>query len=60
VVGEFWLREAEPIVGSVNLCRSQFDLLHATPEVWPSRVRPDGLSYLSLAPICLPVSVWCC
>ncbi|MBC6456768.1 membrane-associated oxidoreductase [Actinomadura sp. HBU206391] len=48
--GEFWLREAAPIEGSVNLRRSQFDLLHATPDVWPDQVRLDGLAHGVLAP----------
>jgi hypothetical protein len=49
-VGELWLREAAPIEGDVNLRRAQFDLLHIRPEVWPDRVRIDGLGYRSLAP----------
>ncbi|MEU3244484.1 MULTISPECIES: membrane-associated oxidoreductase [unclassified Streptomyces] len=50
VIGELWLREAAPIVGTVNLRRSQLDLLHVPPETWPGRVRLDGLSYRALAP----------
>ncbi|TGB08863.1 membrane-associated oxidoreductase [Streptomyces sp. MZ04] len=50
VVGELWLREAAPIEGAVNLRRSQLDLLHVPPEVWPDRVKLDGLSYQRLAP----------
>jgi hypothetical protein len=50
VIGELWLREATPIVGTVNLRRSQLDLLHIPPHVWPDRVRIDGLSYRTLAP----------
>lgn len=50
VIGELWLRDAEPIVGTVNLRRSQLDLLHVPPQVWPGRVRIDGLSYRALAP----------
>lgn len=50
VIGELWLRDAAPIVGAVNLRRSQLDLLHVPPQVWPSHVRIDGLSYRSLAP----------
>jgi uncharacterized protein YjbI with pentapeptide repeats len=48
--GELWLRDAAPIEGLVNLRRSTFDLIHATPEVWPDRVRINGLTYGSLAP----------
>lgn len=47
---ECWLRDAEPIVGSVNLRRAQFDLLHATPDLWPGSVKLDGLTYGRLAP----------
>jgi hypothetical protein len=50
VIGELWLREAAPIGGTVNLRRSQIDLLHVPPEVWSDRVRLDGLSYRTLAP----------
>ncbi|MEU1199788.1 membrane-associated oxidoreductase [Streptomyces sp. NPDC005813] len=50
VVGELLLREAAPIVGTVDLRRSQFDFLHVLPEFWPARVRIDGLSYRTLAP----------
>ncbi|MGW2325718.1 membrane-associated oxidoreductase [Streptomyces sp. NPDC001700] len=50
VIGELWFREAALIEGDVNLRRSQIDLLHIRPEVWPDRVRIDGLSYRSLAP----------
>jgi hypothetical protein len=49
-IGEVWLRDAAPIDGVVNLRRSRFDLIHITPEVWPDRVRLDGLTYGSLAP----------
>ncbi|MFD4475000.1 membrane-associated oxidoreductase [Streptomyces sp. NPDC058471] len=50
VVGELWLREAAPIQGTVNLRRSQLDLLHVPPEVWPGEVKLDGLAYQRLAP----------
>ncbi|MGH3379528.1 MAG: hypothetical protein ACRDP6_32815, partial [Actinoallomurus sp.] len=50
VVGELWLRDAAPIDGSVSLRRSQLDLLHATPQVWPARVKLDGLTYGTLTP----------
>ncbi|MEU5001206.1 membrane-associated oxidoreductase [Streptomyces sp. NPDC021622] len=50
VVGELWLREAAPIEGAVNLRRSQLDLLHVPPEVWPDQVKLDGLGYQRLAP----------
>jgi hypothetical protein len=47
VIGELWLRDAAPIDGSVSLRRSQLDLLHATPDVWPARV--NRWPYLRLA-----------
>ncbi|MGH3392508.1 MAG: hypothetical protein ACRDOO_26870 [Actinomadura sp.] len=50
VAGEFWLREAAPIEGTVNLRRSQFELLHAAPDVWPGPARLDELTYTALAP----------
>lgn len=50
VIGELWLREAAPIQGTVNLRRSQLDLLHVPPEVWPGAVKLDGLAYQRLAP----------
>lgn len=49
-VGEFWLRAAAPIQGAVNLRRTQIDLIHAEPAVWPREVRLDGLSYTALLP----------
>ena len=49
-IGELWLRKAIPIEGTLNLRRSQFDLIHATPDVWPDVVRLDGLAYGTLAP----------
>ncbi|MFG3254743.1 membrane-associated oxidoreductase [Streptomyces sp. NPDC048172] len=48
--GEFWLREAAPIEGGVNLRRAHFGLLFATPDVWPDEVRVDELSYTKLNP----------
>ncbi|QKV94031.1 membrane-associated oxidoreductase [Streptomyces sp. NA02950] len=49
-IGELWLREAAPIEGVLNLRGAQLDLFHIAPEVWPDRVRIDGLSYRSLTP----------
>ncbi|WOX25435.1 membrane-associated oxidoreductase [Streptomyces solicathayae] len=48
--GEIWLRECPRIQGSVNLRRTQCDLLFVAPEVWPDEVRVDGLTYRSLGP----------
>lgn len=50
VVGEMWLREAKPVVGTVNLRRAQFDVLYVPPEVWPDEVKLDRLTYGSLLP----------
>ncbi|MFF3017611.1 membrane-associated oxidoreductase [Streptomyces sp. NPDC057939] len=50
VIGEVWLRRCERIQGTVNLRRSQFDLLHVSPGTWPQCLRLDGLTYRTLAP----------
>ncbi|WP_033285793.1 hypothetical protein [Streptomyces sp. NRRL F-525] len=50
VIGELWLREAAPIVGRVNLRRSQIETLHVAQETWPAEVRLDGLTYTTLSP----------
>lgn len=50
VAGEVWLRSCPTIQGTVNLRRSQFDLLHIPPATWPPQIRVDGLSYRTLAP----------
>ncbi|OEJ31209.1 membrane-associated oxidoreductase [Streptomyces subrutilus] len=49
-IGEVWLRDCETIQGTVNLRRSQFDLLHVEPEAWPGTVRLAGLSYRAMSP----------
>ncbi|MFF3860749.1 membrane-associated oxidoreductase [Streptomyces sp. NPDC002209] len=49
-VGEVWLRECDTIQGTVNLRRSQFDLLHIDPGTWPDTVRMAGLSYRAMSP----------
>jgi hypothetical protein len=49
-IGEIWLHDAAPISGSLELHRSQVDLIHADPEVWPTHVRLDGFTYGSLTP----------
>ncbi len=48
---EFWLRDAPPVQGSVNLRRARFELLHIRPEVWPTQVQLDGLTYTALTPV---------
>lgn len=50
VAGEVWLRNCPTIQGGVNLRRSQFDLLHISPETWPREVRIAGLTYRALSP----------
>lgn len=50
VIGELWLRRAAPVEGAVNLRRSQVELLHVAPDIWPDNVRLDGLTYGTLAP----------
>ncbi|MDR3081381.1 MAG: membrane-associated oxidoreductase, partial [Streptomyces sp.] len=50
VIGELWLRGAARVEGAVNLRRTQLDLLHVAPEVWPQTVHTDGLSYRVLTP----------
>ncbi|MFI8362764.1 membrane-associated oxidoreductase [Streptomyces sp. NPDC085612] len=50
VVGELWLKGCETVEGTMNLRRSQLDLLHVRPETWPARIGIDGLTYRTLAP----------
>ncbi|MCX4777242.1 membrane-associated oxidoreductase [Streptomyces sp. NBC_01264] len=50
IAGEVWLRNCPTVQGGVNLRRSQFDLLHITPETWPPQVRIAGLAYRALSP----------
>ncbi|MGK5556088.1 hypothetical protein ACSNOI_31175 [Actinomadura kijaniata] len=49
-VGELWLREAEPIDGTVNLRIARFGLVYITPEVWPREVRLEGMTFGTLLP----------
>lgn len=49
-VGEVWLRGCDTIQGTVNLRRSQFDLLHVEPGTWPDMVRLAGLGYRAMSP----------
>ncbi|RFU41478.1 membrane-associated oxidoreductase [Actinomadura logoneensis] len=49
-IGELWFREAEPIVGHVNMRRASFRLLNIPPKVWPETVALEGLDYGSLTP----------
>ncbi|RAY12743.1 membrane-associated oxidoreductase [Actinomadura craniellae] len=50
IARELWLRNTPRIEGTVNLRRSQFETLHATPDVWPDVVGFDGLTYGALTP----------
>ncbi|MFD6420208.1 membrane-associated oxidoreductase [Streptomyces sp. NPDC060194] len=49
VVGELWMRETR-IAGAVNLRRSQIEVVHVPSDVWPDRLRLDGLTYTALDP----------
>ncbi|MCX5408404.1 membrane-associated oxidoreductase [Streptomyces sp. NBC_00335] len=49
-IGEVWLSGRECVQGTMNLRRSQFDLLHVPPETWPRRIRIEGLTYRALSP----------
>lgn len=50
VIGELWMQLAAPVEGSVNLRRSQIQVIDIKPKIWPKRVRLDGLTYGSLTP----------
>ncbi|MFE0020266.1 hypothetical protein [Amycolatopsis sp. NPDC059021] len=47
---ELSLREAKPVRGPVSVQNARFDLLTATPEVWPDVVQLNGFRYSALAP----------
>ncbi|MDQ0960333.1 hypothetical protein QFZ66_004211 [Streptomyces sp. B4I13] len=44
------LRDADPIVGDVKMHYSTFKVIEAHPQVWPDRIRLEGLNYEALAP----------
>ncbi|MBD0843766.1 membrane-associated oxidoreductase [Streptomyces sp. TRM68416] len=50
VIGELWLREGPPIVGRLNLRRSQLEQLDLEPEMLPDQVRLLDLTYTFLTP----------
>ncbi|GAA2596923.1 MULTISPECIES: membrane-associated oxidoreductase [Streptomyces] len=50
VIGELWLREGPVVRGSLNLRRTQVDVLFLQPEVVPARVQLNDLTYTSLIP----------
>ncbi|MFJ6796193.1 membrane-associated oxidoreductase [Streptomyces sp. NPDC091268] len=49
-IGEVWLSGGECMRGTLNLRRSQVDLLHMPSETWPRRIRIEGLTYRTLSP----------
>ncbi|MFE7184491.1 membrane-associated oxidoreductase [Streptomyces erythrochromogenes] len=49
-VGEVWLPACEDVRGTVNLRRSQFDLLNMRAGTWRDPLRLDGLTYRTLGP----------
>jgi hypothetical protein len=50
VIGELWLRGGPPIVGLLNLRRSQIEQLDLEPEMLPDEVRLLDLTYTFLTP----------
>ncbi|MET9828192.1 membrane-associated oxidoreductase [Streptomyces sp. NPDC006385] len=50
VIGELWLRGGSPIVGRLNLRRSQIEQLDLEPEMLPDEVRLLDLTYTFLTP----------
>ncbi|MEV7420075.1 membrane-associated oxidoreductase [Streptomyces sp. NPDC089919] len=50
VLGELWLSRTATVRGAVSLRRAQIDVLSVPPQVWPDRVRLDGLTYRTLGP----------
>ncbi|MFJ7240247.1 membrane-associated oxidoreductase [Streptomyces olivaceus] len=50
VIGELWLREGPVVQGTLNLRRTQVDVLFLQPEMVPAWVRLNDLTYTSLVP----------
>ncbi|MFJ8147941.1 membrane-associated oxidoreductase [Streptomyces sp. NPDC096048] len=50
VIGELWLRQCPKVEGTLNLRRSQVDVLFVEPEVVPHWVQLNDLTYTSLIP----------
>ncbi|WP_149552154.1 membrane-associated oxidoreductase [Streptomyces marokkonensis] len=44
------LRDARPVTGDVRMQYAGFKVIEAAPQVWPARVRLEGLTYEALAP----------
>ncbi|WP_369231752.1 membrane-associated oxidoreductase [Streptomyces sp. R21] len=49
-IGELWLRMGPPVEGTLNLRRSQIDVLFVEPEMLPGVVALNSLTYTSLLP----------
>ncbi|MGV9452084.1 membrane-associated oxidoreductase [Streptomyces sp. NPDC003635] len=50
VIAEIWLRLGPPVVGRINLRRSQLEQLDLEPEMLPDEVRVLDLTYTFLTP----------
>ncbi|MGW8065601.1 membrane-associated oxidoreductase [Streptomyces ziwulingensis] len=50
VIGELWLRQCPRVEGTLNLRRSQVEVLFVEPEAVPGRVQLNDLTYTSLIP----------
>ncbi|WP_121750143.1 membrane-associated oxidoreductase [Streptomyces sp. E2N166] len=50
VIGELWLRQCPTVEGTLNLRRSQVEVLFVEPEAVPHRVQLNDLTYTSLIP----------
>ncbi|WP_030245895.1 hypothetical protein [Streptomyces sp. NRRL S-455] len=49
-IGELWVRRSPPMEGTLNLRRTQMDVLFLEPESVPDEVLLDSLVYTSLSP----------
>ncbi len=50
VIGELWLRRGDRVEGTLNLRRSQIEILTLEPEMLPDRVYLSDLTYTALTP----------
>jgi hypothetical protein len=50
VIGELWLYGSDPIEGLLNLRRAHIEVLSFGPEVLPTEVRLNNLSFTTLTP----------
>ncbi|MEU1439294.1 membrane-associated oxidoreductase [Streptomyces sp. NPDC005786] len=46
----FSLWDAAPVSGDVKMHYANFKIIHAKPQVWPAKVRLDGLTYEAIVP----------